>query len=482
VTDTPSIAELLQRLAMVEAALAAANERIEALTAENRKLAEENAELRRRLGQNPRNSDQPPSSEGLGKPAPRSLRGKSGRRPGGQPGHEGRTLRQVDDPDHTVRHEPVACGGCGASLAGAREAGVVRRQVFEIPPMKATVIEHQLVTRQCPCGAHTTAAAPTLVEAPVQYGPRLSAIVVYLLVAQFGAHKRVAQAVADLFGVPISQGTMATMTAKATRRLEGDFVVWLRAKLLAEKLLHADETGLRVDGKLHWVHSVSSGKYSLVYVHPKRGKAGTDAGGVIPGYSGVLVHDAWAPYDTYTDVTHVLCGAHLLRELVAAVETGIAQHWAQQAIDALVALKNAADQAVADGRTTLDATMLAEQVGLFRQAALVGIKDHSGQASKAGKKLAALARRMHEREGDYLRFAHDPHRYPFDNNAAEREIRMVKLRQKISGCLRTLAGAQQFCTIRSYLATAAKHTVNALEALTQLAADHPWFPLQDQPV
>jgi hypothetical protein len=142
--------------------------------------------------------------------------------------------------------------------------------------------------------------------------------------------------VADLFGVPISQGTMATMTAKATGRLDGDFLVWLRRKLIGEKVLHVDETGLRVDGKLHWVHSVSSGKYSLVYVHPRRGKAGIDAGGVIPGYTGILVHDAWAPYDTYTGVTHVLCGAHLLRELVAAVETGAAEHWAQQAIDALV--------------------------------------------------------------------------------------------------------------------------------------------------
>lgn len=472
-SEIPSIEELLQRLLVVEAE----NRR---LAEDNQRLVEENAELRRRLGQNPRNSDQPPSSEGLGKPAPKSLRGKSGRKPGGQPGHEGRTLRQVEEPDHTVRHEPASCGGCGASLTGAIEAGVVRRQVFEIPPMKATVTEHQLVTRRCGCGAHTTAAAPARVEAPVQYGPRLSAIVVYLLVAQFGAHKRVAQAVADLFGVPISQGTIATMTAKATARLDGDFLVWLRAKLLAEKLLHADETGLRVDGRLHWVHSVSSGKYSLVYVHPKRGTAGIDAGGVIPGYTGTLVHDAWAPYDTYRSVTHVLCGAHLLRELVAAVETGQTQHWAQQAINALVTLKKAADTAIAEGTPSIDTALLAEQTSLFLHAALVGIKDHSGQTSKTGRKLAALARRMRAREADYLRFAHNPHEYPFDNNAAERQIRMVKLRQKISGCLRTLAGAQQFCTIRSYLATAAKHTINALEALTQLAEDRPLFPLQDQ--
>jgi transposase len=469
VPETPSIVELLERLAVVEAALAEANRRIDT-------LVEENVELRRRLGQNPRNSHRPPSSEGLGKPAPKSLRGKSGRKPGGQPGHEGRTLRQVDRPDVVVRHEPRLCSSCGDDLAGSDEVAVVRRQVVEIPPVTAQVTEHQLVTRRCGCGQPTTGAAPAGVDAPMQYGPRLAGIVVYLMVAQFGAQKRVAQAIADLFGVPVAQGSVAALTARAARRLEGEFLAAVKAALSHQRLVHFDETGLRVDGKLHWVHSASTGKYSLVYVHPKRGREAMDAGGVLPGFTGVAVHDAWAPYDCYTDATHSLCCAHLLRELVAAAELDPAAAWAKQGIDALLALKQAADAVTACGAAGIDPKVLDEQEGLFRHAALVGIKDHNGQKTKIGKKLHALARRMHDRLDDYLRFARDPHRIPFDNNAAEREIRMVKLRQKVSGCLRTLTGAQQFCAIRSYLATAAKHGLNLLDALTRLTAGNPWLP------
>ena len=462
--------ELLARLAVLEA-------RVEALVAENQRLVEENADLRRRLGQNPRNSDRPPSLEGLGKPAPKSLRTRSGRKPGGQPGHSGSTLRQVDRPDVVVRHEPEVCSGCGDSLAGAAEVDVTRRQVFEIPPVKAEVTEHQLVTRRCGCGTHTTAAAPAMVDAPVQYGARLAALVVYLMVAQFGAQKRVAQAVGDLFGVPISQGSVAALTARAGRRLDGDFLAFIRQALSVSPLVHFDETGLRVAGKLHWVHSASTGKYSLVYVHPKRGKQGIDAGGVLDRFTGVAVHDAWAPYDCYTDTTHSLCCAHLVRELIAATELDHkAMVWAKQGIDALLALKTAADTVIETGATAINPEILDEHVDRFRHAALIGIKDHAGQTSKVGKKLHALARRMHDRIGDYLRFAHNPHHAVFDNNPAEREIRMVKLRQKVSGSLRTLTGAQHFCAIRSYLATAAKHGMNLFEALTRLTAGDPWLP------
>ncbi|MDT5024315.1 MAG: transposase [Micromonosporaceae bacterium] len=397
--------ELLERLAVLEAAVAQRDARIEVLVGEN-------AELRRRLGQNPRNSNQPPSAEGLGKPAPKSLRRRSGRKPGGQPGHEGTTLRQVEKPDVVVRHEPRACWSCGDGLVGAAEVGLTRRQVFEIPPVATRVTEHRMVTRRCDCGHETTAASPAQVDAAVQYGPRLTAIVVYLMVAQFGAQKRVAQAVADLFGVPISQGSVAAMTTRAAKRLEGDFLTQLRQRLAREKLVHFDETGFRVAGKLHWVHSASSGKYSLVYVHPNRGVKGIDAGGVLPGYPGAAVHDAWAPYDCYEQATHVLCGAHLVRELVAATENDAdAAIWAKQAIHALLALKDAADTAVTTGSAGIEATVLDKQVDLFRHAALVGMKDHSGQTSKIGKKLHALARRMHHRRDDYLRFAHDPHTY-----------------------------------------------------------------------
>jgi transposase len=417
----------------------------------------------------------PPSAQGLDKPAPKSLRGRSGRRAGGQDGHQGRTLRQVDVPDETVRHEPAACAGCGDRLADAAVVAVTRRQVFEIPQVTARVVEHHLVARRCGCAAVTCADAPAGVDAPVQYGPRLTAVVVYLLVAQFGAQKRVAQAVTDLFGVPISQGSVAALTARSARRLDGDFLTAVRTALAAAELVNFDETGFRVAGRLHWVHSASTSKYSLLYVHPKRGRAAMDDGGVLPVFTGIAVHDAWAPYDCYPNATHALCCAHLLRELIAATELDPAATWAAQGIRALLDLKTAADAARAVGQDQIAADVLAAGVASFRHAALIGVKDHAGQRIPIGKKLHALARRMLERIDDYLRFAHDP-RSPFDNNAAEREVRMVKVRQKISGAMRTLTGAQHFCHLRSYLATAAKHGINQLDALVQLASGQPWIP------
>jgi transposase len=428
------------------------------------------------LGQTPKNSNMPPSAQGLDKPAPKSLRGRSGRCSGGQDGHPGRTLRQVDDPDETVCHEPVACGGCGNGLADAPLAAVTRRQVFEIPQVAARVTEHRLIARRCSCATVTCADAPAGVDAPVQYGPRLAAIVVYLLVAQFGAQKRVAQTVSDLFGVPISQGSVAALTVRAARRLEGDFLTAIRTALAAAPLVHFDETGFRVAGRLHWVHSASSGKYSLLYVHPKRGRDAIDAGGVLPNFTGIAVHDAWAPYDCYPQANHALCCAHLLRELIAASELDPSATWAGQGIEALLFLKKAADAAVAAGLEGIVPDVLDAGVASFRHAALVGVKDHAGQVTPIGRKLHALARRMRERIDDCLRFAHDPQRCPFDNNAAEREVRMVKIRQKISGAMRTLTGAEHFCHLRSYLATATKHGVNLYDVLVQLTSGQPWIP------
>ena len=474
-SETASIVELLERLAALESVVVGLQQVVAARDARIEVLEAENAELRRRLGQSPRNSNMPPSAQGLDKPAPKSLRRRSGRRAGGQDGHQGRTLRQVEVPDETVRHEPAACAGCGVGLADAAVVAVRRRQVFEIPQVTARVVEHQLVVRRCGCAVVTCAQAPVGVDAPVQYGPRLTAVVVYLLVAQFGAQKRVAQAVADLFGVPISQGSVAALTVRAARRIEGDFLAAVRTALAAAELAHFDETGFRVAGKLHWVHSISTGKYSLLYVHRKRGRAAMDDGGVLPSFAGIAVHDAWAPYDCYTEATHALCCAHLLRELIAAGELDPHATWAEQSIRALLELKTAAETAAAAGRDRIAADVLAAGIASFRHAALVGIKDHTGRRTPTDKKLHALARRMLQRIDDYLRFAHDL-RCPFDNNPAEREVRMVKVRQKISGAMRTLTGAEHFCHLRSYLATATKHGINQLDALVQLASGRPWIP------
>lgn len=254
--ELPSFEELAALVVELRAEVAA-------LRTENAQLRAENAELRARLGKNSRNSSKPPSSDGPAKPAPKSLRGRSGRRPGGQAGHRGQTLCQVVDPDRRRRHVPRSCRGCGAGLAGAPEVGLERRQVFDIPAIRMRVTEHQLIKRRCGCGTVTAGEAPVGVDAPTQYGPNVAAIVIYLYVGQFLSKDRTARALAELFGTPISGGTVAAMTARAAAGLAA-FTGQVRQQLTKAEVAHFDETGLRVASRLRWVHSASTGKYVLI--------------------------------------------------------------------------------------------------------------------------------------------------------------------------------------------------------------------------
>ena len=444
-------------------------------------LRAEVAELKRQLGQDSRNSSKPPSSDSpFTKPAPKSLRRNSGRKPGGQPGHPGSTLALVEDPNERKRHEPGPCSGCGASLADAPEVGLERRQVFDLPPMTVRVIEHQLIARRCGCGRTSCGTAPAGVAAPTQYGPRITAIVLYLYVGQFLSKKRTAAALAELFGTPVCEGTVAGMTARAADGLDG-FLETVADRIARAEVAGFDETGLRVAGRLHWVHCARTGKYTLITCHPKRGRDGINAAGVLGRFRGVAVHDAWAPYDTYLDVAHQLCCAHAQRELQAVADAAgpdIDWCWATQAADALVAMqKLVADATAADATAAdaIDSYALAKQIQLYRSAAQIGRTQTSARSSTVMKKHHALARRLLDRQDDYLRFTSD-RRIPADNNGSERDIRMIKLRQKVSGCLRTLTGAQQFCAIRSYLSTAAKHGHTFLDTLVMLAEGKPWMP------
>jgi transposase len=434
------------------------------------------AELEARLRQNPRNSSQPPSSEGLAKPAPRSLRKKSGRRPGGQDGHKGMTLAQVARPDREIRHEPAGCGRCGAGLASRLVTAVERRQVFDLPPVRAEVTEHQLIERECGCGHRTKGAAPPGAEAPVQYGPRIAAVMVYLHAGQFLSKDRTAVALAELFGIPCSSGTVAALTARAAGRLDG-FPERAREQIAASEVAGFDETGFRVAGRLAWVHCARTGKYTLLMVHPKRGTKAMEAMGVLPRFAGVAVHDAWAPYDTYTAPDHQLCCARALRELQAVADAAPQGQWcwASQATEALTAMQQLVREAISQGHDAVDPDALAAQVRLFRSAALTGANQTAARSGPLMKKHNALARRLRDRQDDYLRFTTDL-RAPPDNNGSERDIRMAKLKQKVSGCLRTMTGARQFCAIRSYLSTAAKHGLGFFDALVMLTEGEPWMP------
>lgn len=437
------------------------------------------ADLEAQLKQNSKNSSKPPSSDSpFIKPAPKSLRGKSGRKPGGQPGHEGRTLMRVERPDRVIRYEPKRCGGCGAGLTKkTTRVRVDVRQVFDIPKIAVRVVEHQVVSRRCGCGVTTTATAPEGVTAPASYGPNVSAIGTYLYAGQFLSQARTADALAELFGLPISAGTVASLTTRMAADVrESGVLDQIRAGIAAAPVAHFDETGLRVAASLHWVHSASTEQFSLLTAHPRRGVAGMEHAGVLPAFIGIAVHDAWSPYDTYTGATHALCNAHVQRELVAVFE-GVPEgqwNWARQAHDALLELKSLVTAARAAGVATVQAGPRDTLIGHLRSATVLGARIMGGGAR--GAKHRALARRLRDRQADYLRFLDEGFAVPWDNNAAEREVRMVKIRQKVSGSMRTLAGARDFTAIRSYLATAVKHGIRFIDALTMLAKHRPWLP------
>jgi len=426
---------------------------------------------------NSRNSSKPPSSDGPAKPAPKSLRGKSGRKPGRPKGQPGATMQLSEHPDKTVRHRPGRCGCCGKSLKGAPATGTERRQVIYIPAVRARTTEHQMLTLLCGCGCETKAQAPDGVAAPVQYGPRLMGTGIYLWHGQFLSRDRACLALSEMFGCAPSPGALAA-AARKTAGLVAPALKAVTEYLVSADVAHFDETGFRTAGKLAWVHSASWGKFVLVTVHAKRGKDGMKAAGVLPFFTGIAVHDAWKPYDTFENVAgHALCGAHVLRELVAVTETGtdLDKAWAQQAIDALLALGKAAEAARAAGETAIGPEILAEHEDWYRKAAAAGIALNAGRRGKLQQKRHALATRMQTRGDDYLRYARDL-RIPFTNNEAEQSIRMSKLRIKVSGCMRSMAGAEEFCAIRSYLATAARHGITGLDALTRAFQGNPWIP------
>jgi hypothetical protein len=352
---------------------------------------------------------------------------------------------------------------------------VERRQVFDLPPVRAEVTEHQLIERECGCGQRTRAAAPPGAGAPACYGPRVAAVIIFLYAGQFLSKQRTAQALAELFGIPLSPGTVAALTARAAGKLDG-FLEQAREQIARSDVAGFDETGFRVEGRLAWVHCARTGKYTLLTVHPGRGRQAMEAMGVLPGFAGVAVHGAWSPYGSYT-ARHQLCCAHALRELQAVTDAAPAGRWcwATQAADALTAMQKLVSEAIARGRDAVDGAGLAAQIHAYRSAAAIGAGQTAARSTRLMRKQHALARRLIDRQDDYLRFTGD-FRAPPDNNGCERDIRMAKLKQKVSGCLRTMTGAAQFCAIRSYLSTAAKHGRAFFDALIMLTSDRPWMP------
>lgn len=454
---------------------------IEAQRSEIQVLREEVATLRGQISKNSRNSSKPPSSDGLSKPAPRNLRKKSGRRPGGQRGHKGETLSMRNDPDDTIVHRVERCEGCGVLLDGVSVTGVERRQVFDIPPLQIQVIEHQAETKDCPCCGHvSTAAFPKGVTAPVQYGPHVRSIAVYLQQYQLLPFNRTSEIFRDLFSVPISAGTLANIISDCSKHVEGA-TEQIKGILRGAPVAHFDESGISVEGNLHWLHAASTSWTTYYAIHTKRGTEAMDEIGILPKFQGRAIHDFWKPYLGY-GCDHGLCNAHLLRELIFLHEEH-GQDWAKKMIDHLIAIKEVVDEARDNvGRLTEEQIQKFEK--RYRRILKTGHAENPASTDvpakrKRGRPKKSKAQNLIERFEVYpkeiLAFMHD-FRVPFDNNLSERDIRMIKLRQKISGTFRSEEGGAAFCRIRSYISTARKNAVNVIDAIQSAFAGQPFVP------
>ena len=460
-----------------------------ALAEENARLRTENAalqetiavllarvtELERRLGLNSSNSGKPPSSDGLHKPRreprTRSLREPSGKPPGGQKGHKGETLRQVAAPNVTIDHYPETCRTCGLALTAAMATRCSARQVFDLPePQPLIVTEHRAYRCRCGrCGGETRAPFPEEVTAPVQYGPRLLAVVVYLLHYQLLPEDRLAEAMTDLFGVRLVAATIARMSRTCAGRAQG-FADAVCALVKAAAVKHLDETGFRIGGRTQWLHIACTAWLTFYRISPQRGS-------LLSAVVGIVVHDHWKPYYTMEGVLHALCNAHHLRELQALVDIE-KEEWARR----MQCLLRRACHATHLARgVPLDPRLVAQFRRRYDTIVTEGLAFHQNQPPLAtpptngGRKRRGrpprrtghnLLLRLSTRKDDVLRFLDDP-TVPFTNNQAERDGRMMKVRQKISGGFRSQEGARDFAVIRSLISTARKQGWNVIHALTQ---------------
>ena len=376
------------------------------------RLEQENATLRSRLDKNSKNSSKPPSSDSFHKPASRdrSLRESSGKPQGKQAGSAGVSLPMTQAPDRILRHEPTTCRGCGSSLRSVPGTIAATRQVIDLPPIRVETVEHQRIQKLCRCDIVTTGVFPADAKCAVSYGPRLHAVGAYLLNVHYLPVARTAAVFKDLFQLPVSTGWVSSLGQK-TSRLLADTVVLIKQAVTASPVAHVDETGLRVAGGLAWVHSASTTTHSVFHVDPKRGLTGTLNGGVLQSFTGVMVHDGWEPYKTFTAATHSLCNAHHLRELQKISEDTPELGWAKQITDFLVGAHRQVQTAKARGHTSLGKEALQAVRQGYREILTKGdVQSPARVHPKTGGRVAQteprrLLSRLGPHQDDVLRFA-----------------------------------------------------------------------------
>ena len=448
-------------------------ERVEELSAQVR-------QLENRVAKDSHNSHLPPSSDRFVR-KPKSLRKTSDKHAGGQAGHPGNTLQLSATPDQVIVHPVEQCMQCQHDLHEVKAQQVERRQVIDLPPRRVEVIEHQAERKCCPvCQQVTQAPFPSTVHAPVQYGPVLSAVAVYLVQQQLVPYERACEILFDLFGHCPRVGTLCTLVERCAQTLV-PVEEQIKHALCQRAVLHQDETGLYVAGKRHWVHVSATQDLTHYMVHPKRGKDALEAIGILHDFRGVSVHDGWSSYWHYS-CGHALCNVHLLRDLTFVHEEE-KQEWAAEMKSLLLDMKAAVEQARMQGRESLHPLEVqdwkARYHGLLEQAAEApSMKQVPVPKGKGRHKQSAahnlLARLLHDQQA-VLAFVEN-FAVPFDNNLAERDLRMLKVQQKISGCFRSVAGAQAFCRIRGYLSTLRKQNLSLLNALEQVLLGQPVLP------
>ena len=467
----------------------AQNKRIQALEAHLsefkticERLSDRVVELEAQLAKNSSNSSKPPSMDGFKKPKPKSLRKKSGKKPGGQFGHQGKTLKMVERPDEVVVHPLDLCScGCGESLENEPVLNYERRQVFELPKPKLTAIEHQVEVKRCPhSGKMVAADFPGDVNAPTQYGPGLTAFLVYLHNQQLLPLKRISQICFDLFGHEVSEATIVSATKRMDESLQG-FEQSIEDALEKAAVLHADETGLRAKGNLNWLHVLSNEYLTWYGVHAKRGYIALEHFDILPHFTNRLIHDCWSSYFQF-NCSHGLCNAHILRELKFCREE-LKQKWAKRMECLLLDTHRLVEyekQAGVSGLSPLRQKRIEREYNAILSQGYLEQPSSSFAPPKRGRRKKSKAENLLNRLDKYqdlvLAFSTD-FRVPFTNNQAEQDVRMMKVQQKISGGFRTFEGAQGFALIRSYISTVRKNGVDILPAITDALCGRAFLPV-----
>jgi transposase len=457
----------------------AQQERLEQQAQHIAQLQEQVAALQARLSKDSHNSHLPPSSDRFPR-QPKSLRTKSGKKAGGQPGHEGTTLMLSPTPDTVVVHALEQCEHCQHDLRQVESLQVERRQVMDLPVKRVLVVEHQVQQKWCPaCQQVSSAAFPQEVRAPVQYGAACGAVAVYLVQQQLVPYERACEVMEDLLGVPMSAGTLQGLVQRCAQQLE-PVEQQIKEALIQAPVIHQDETGLHVAGQRCWMHVTCTPTLTHYHVHAKRGQTALEAIGILPKFAGISIHDGWASYFLYA-CEHACCNVHLLRDLIFLAEEHHCS-WALDLKELLLKMKEATEYARQQGQARLDPLEVVDWEAQFLRLLDEGDQAHPRATAPPGtrgrcKQSAArnLLDRLRTSQQAFLCFLEDL-RVDFDNNLAERDLRMVKVQQKVSGCFRSLPGAQAFARIRGYLSTLRKQRIPLLSALEQALVGHPVSP------